>query len=250
MPLLNTADKLYLGTQTVTAMYLGTTKVWPPFNPKNLSGLKVWLDASQIPSAAPELPISSWPNLAIGGAPGAMMGTPLPWISDRQLNSKPLVRFFNNSGRMRMTSTGVGTDYTLVYLARLVAGGVAGRVVTVTYPPSNFLVGFWNGYQDVGYDNGFTTPDTRTSVVYDQWKLYSADGATSGSYRLFSNGNLLGSTPVTGGWNGTLNISGYDASSTAETCDIEMAELVLYDNKKTDAERQQVEGYLRAKWGV
>jgi hypothetical protein len=30
MPLLNTADKLYLGTAAADAAYLGTNKVWPP----------------------------------------------------------------------------------------------------------------------------------------------------------------------------------------------------------------------------
>lgn len=32
MPVLNTADKLYVGSAAVSAVYLRTTRVWPPFH--------------------------------------------------------------------------------------------------------------------------------------------------------------------------------------------------------------------------
>jgi hypothetical protein len=43
-----------------------------------------------------------------------------------------------------------------------------------------------------------------------------------------------------------LNISGY--ANTEDTCDCEIAEVVLYNRKLSDSDRQTVEGYLRKKW--
>ena len=94
------------------------------------------------------------------------------------------------------------------------------------------------------YDNGFTSPNTQTAWTTD-WKLYSGDG-TTGLSRLFSDGVFMGSTTTAAGWGGTLNVSGY--AGTEETCDAEVAEIVMYNRKLSDVERQQVEGYLRAKW--
>src|SRR5262245_37213476 len=253
--LLKDAKKTYLGTQALNAIYLGTTQVWKTaWTPATISGLKIWFDASQLPQAV-GANVSPWPNLADAAKPGAMVTNPgndiLPIVSTRSLNGKKIVRFYNNQARLRMTGTGISYSYTLAYLARLVNGGIAGRVVTASYPPPNFLIGFWNGYQDVAYDNGFFSPDTRTAVIWDQWKLYSADGdITAYQPRMFSSGVLLGTGSTGGGWNGTLNISGYDATGIQETCDIEMAELVLYDRKLSDSDRQTVENYMKTKWGL
>jgi hypothetical protein len=81
--------------------------------------------------------------------------------------------------------------------------------------------------------------------------MYSSDSATpAATPRLFSNGALLGSFPTPPSlatWNGTLCIRHHDAEAT-ENSDCEIAEVVMYNRKLSDAERQQVESYLRAKW--
>ena len=93
-------------------------------------------------------------------------------------------------------------------------------------------------------------PDTRAAIT-TAWKLYAGDCATPAvAPRLFSDGALLGThptPPAADGFGGTLNLSGY-GTSTEETCDCEVAELVLYNRKLPDADRQTVEGYLREKW--
>jgi hypothetical protein len=261
MALLNTADKLYLGSSQVDAAYLGATKVFPAFKPSAITGLAVWLDASSLSGSAGSA-VDPWPNKVAGGPPGTMVGTPAPKISTNTLNGKKLVRFTVSEGRMRMTGHSVELTYTLAYVARGAPGGsyLAGRFVTAVYPPTNFLVGYWNGFEDVGYSTSgsFWLPDNRPSVS-TSWHLVSSDagpGDTAWSPRMFSNGVFLNQSTATvgnrgqDGWLGSLNISGYDAASAAETCDIEMAELILYDHQLTDPERVQVESYLRSKWGL
>jgi len=262
MTVINEADKLYLGAQAVDRVYAGANLIWPvlpTFKPTDFPGLKIWLNASQLGLSA-GADVSPWPNLA-AGATGTMVGTPVPKMSTNSLNNLPLVRFTVSEGRMRMTGIGVDKAFTLVSVTRMVPGGYSnGRILTAAYAPTNFLIGFWNGFEDVGYTTtgGFFMPDVRKSVTTN-WRLYSADAAAPPNFfpRMFNNGVLLSSGGGPGGgaggedsFSGTFNLSGYDPSSTSETCDCEVAEVVLYDNKLADADRQQVEAYLRTKWGL
>jgi hypothetical protein len=225
------------------------------WTPNSIPGLAIWFDASQL-GLAPGEPVSPWPNLANPAVPGTIVGTPAPSMAYTTQNGLPVVFFLEQQGRVRMTGTGVDRDFTLAYVARQ-RGPVPGRIVCASYPPPNFLLGWWTTYEDIGYSStgGFFVPDTRKAWTTD-WKLYSGDGSTP-NYRprLFSDGVLLssgglgsGESSTGDGFGGTFNISGYDAGGTNETCDCEVAEVVLYDRKLSDAERQQVEGYLRDKW--
>ena len=215
------------------------------FSPSDLSGLAIWLDAMQVEDV--EGQVENWPNSGSASDP-TIVGSPFPVMRTNALSGRPVVRFKASEGRVRMTGTGVNTDWTLVYVGRLNGLGPVGRVVNATYPPNNLLVGFWNAQQDVLYDNGFAS-NTYQPWTSD-WKLYSGDGADSPrESRLFSDGTLLGSTTTSQGWGGTFNISGYAPGADAsETCDCEVAEVCLYNRKLSDTERQQVETYLREKW--
>jgi hypothetical protein len=227
-----------------------------PFSPSDLSGLAIWFDASQL-GLADGAAVSPWPNLASGGKPGTVVGTPAPIVRANALFGMPVVRFRISEGRVRISGiAGLDKEFTLVYVARI-AGPNAGRIVSATYPPTNMLFGWWTTYMDIGYSTtgGFFVPDTRTAWT-SAWKLYSGDAPAASptwEVRLFSDGVFLGSGAraapgPSDGWGGTFNISGYDATGTQETNDCEVAEVALYDRKLADADRQQVEGYLRDKW--
>ena len=213
----------------------------PSFSPDDITGLAIWLDASQTATVNP------WPNLGSGADP-TLVGSPAPALMPGGLNGLPVIRLTNGAGRYRFSGTGITRDYTLAYVGRI-WGPTRQRVINATYPEGgNLLYGFWNGFQDVAYAGGFMVPNTQVSATTD-WKLYSAD-ATPSLARLFSDGVFLGAYPPTEGFGGTFNISGYEAAGPAETTDCEIAEVLFYDHKLTDAEREQVEGYLRTKWFV
>lgn len=251
MPVLTRAGQMMRGTEPRNSMYEGAKQVWPTqesepgTGPDSIPGLAIWLDAA-------DYTLGSWPNKAIGGAVPVFKGTPNPTISTNTLNGLRLVRFKPAQGRVRILSgSGVTTEWTLIYVARMV-GPTYGRVVNGIYPPNNLLVGWWNGNQDAMYDAGFAN---NSYVAWtSDWKTYSADGTTnyqgSGSQgsRLFSDGVLLGTLGTGQGWGGTFSISGYDAEADSETCDCEVAEVIQYNRKLSDIERSQVEDYLHNKW--
>jgi hypothetical protein len=220
----------------------------PAFSPDSIAGLSVWFDAADVG------PITTqWPSKT-GANHGAVLGSPAPVVVPNALSGKSVVRFTVSEGRVRVTGSGVTKDYTVAYVGRI-AGPTPGRVLCAAYPSGgNLLFGFWTTYMDVAYATGgagFFTPDTRQPWM-NAWKLYSGDCATPAvAPRFFSDGALLGqhpTPPATDGFGGTLNLSGYGATGTEESCDCEVAEVLLYDRQLSDAERQQVEGYLRAKW--
>lgn len=252
MTVLSEATKVYHDGFAVRKIYRGTEQVWPAvFDPTTLAGLTIWLDAADYTSGP-------WTNRVVGGPGTQIIGAPSPAAVPAAKNGLPVVRFKANEGRVRMTAdTGIDLNYTLVYVARLV-GPTIGRIVNGSYTPANILFGWWNGFEDVAYAEGFLTPDMRKAWTTD-WIMYSADGeglipVTYDDYmpRLFRNGTLLsgGTVKMAGGWKGTFCISGYDPGGAQETPDAEVAEVLFYNRKLSDADRQQVEGYLREKWGL
>jgi hypothetical protein len=59
MPVLNTADKLYVGNTAVDRVYQGTTKVWEANLRLKLSGLLSWVSAKKLTGYADNAPINS-----------------------------------------------------------------------------------------------------------------------------------------------------------------------------------------------
>jgi len=211
-------------------------------------GLVVRLDASAL-ALADGATVSPWPNVATPGIPGTMTGSPGPTYRANAMNGQGVVRFSAGGGRMRMTGTGVTTPFTLLVVARdwSVNAGAQRVITTDIGTGNNFLLGWWNGYQDTVFDGGWASgePSVRATPI---WKLYSFDKTGANPVRMFSNGVAIrnggsGSSNL----GGSLNISGHQ-SDTAESCDCEVAELFLYNRVLSDAERQQVEAYLRNKW--
>lgn len=257
MPLLNTADKLYFRSAAPSSAYFGTTKVWPSFDPTRLTGLMAWLDATQITGGAIT---TAWPDLSGLGHHGTIVGTPVPSVRTNALNGLPVVRFKPNEGRVRGNSALVAPlgpyNYTIVCVSRMV-GPTVGRAYAGLYPESNFLIGFHSSGQDCMYAGGWIRNADGYIALPGPWKMYAGAGSHDGTtyvVEFYIDGVLGGSggssTGATGSASSGYNISGYSATGIEETCDCEVAEMVIYDHKLTTTERQQIESYLRAKWGL
>ena len=220
------------------------------FSPADITGLAIWVDASQL-ALADGAYVEPWPSI-VGSLNGSNFNVVpyQPVMRYNGLNGKPVVRFTAGGG-LRWTNTGIDLNWTVVYVGRMWNTGIAGRIVTSQYPPSNLLIGHWNYFEDVFYVENFLSPDARKAQTTD-WNLYTATGEGepgNASAWAYNDGVFLsGNHPVTGGWKGFFNLNGYAPASGEETCDCEVAEVVMYDRRLSDVERNQVEGYLRSKW--
>lgn len=248
MPVAYPTSRVYYRGKALGAMYEGTEKVWEPevvvpaFTPAALAGLTVWLDAVQYTGSA-------WPNLGSAPAP-AIVAAPAPALMPAALNGLPVVRFQVNQGRIR--GTGMCTygswDLTVLYVGRMWGTNV-GRLFTNPYPPFNFLVGTHTAGEPLMYDNGWAGDTPPWLARPTPFAIYGAVcSETPRLSTLYKDGVALGSTGTSAGHDSSYNISGYAA--TEETCDCEVAELICYDRPLPTVERQQVEDYLRTKWGL
>lgn len=238
------------GTSTESGSYTPTAGPW---DPSHIAGLGIWFDASQL-GLADGSDVSPWPNLINSLLPGSIVGTPTPKVRANALKEKPVVRFKSGEGGVRITGTGVHLSWTIVYVGRMV-GPQPGRVVTAIYPEGgNLLIGYWNGFQDRAYDNGFTMPEVYTDWTTD-WKMYAGDGNPTIPRTRFFGGpgptlGLFGTTATGQGWGNTFAISGYAIDTATESSDCEVAEVVVYNRQLGGLERQQLETYLYEKWLV
>lgn len=246
MSVLNYVDTIRIGGNTPSAVYLGSTKVWPGWKPTDISGCAIWMDPTTVVVSNGN--ITSWPNKGSGGNP-TVGGT--PYLTT--LNNRPVVRMSQGQGKFRWYSgTGVDKDWTLVYIGRRWYTAYPGRIVSALISVSNILVGYWNAYFDQAYIEGWLTSAASPSAT-TAWRMYSADSSSSSVARLFTNGMMIafGQTTPAKGWGGTLCINGHSDGTnyaTTEECYCDVAELIMYNRKLSDTERQTVENYLRTKW--
>jgi hypothetical protein len=251
MTQLSTAKALYVGGQPVTAVYAGDTKVWPPkpsFDPKAIPGLALWLD----PASGIGI---TWPDKSGLGNNPTIVGSPAPVVvTEPTANNQMVVRFNLNEGRIRIANWSIGMNFTALYVTRTRTSNY-GRGLGAIYPGSmgsNMLIGTHTYGLDVMYDDGWLSGYAGWPSTFPlPWRVYSADAQTAGPERFWVNGVLKGTKAAPSrGFGNTLAISGYDATLTPESCDIDVGEVFIYDHPLTDAERQSVEGYLTTKYGV
>jgi hypothetical protein len=237
MPVLNAADKLYLGNTVVNAAYVGVNKAWSPFAPPSIAGLTLWLDASTL-ALANGADVWTWPDLSghadVAARPG--QDNP-PSFAATGANGKPAVHFDNPNSEWLFSSTSIGA---------------VGHVFAVTR---------YNGATFASYD-GLLTGSVELILVGELGtnRFYPATGG--GTY--YTNGVDTTSTRVAP-MNGVLSIVGLALATPPTTVkpivgndryvvprfwDGDIAELITYDHALSTAERQQVEGYLRTKWGL
>lgn len=250
-PLLNTADAIRLGSQRVDRVYLGNNWVWPI----KISGLCFWLDAATLPQGA----LSGWwpPALPGSGHGGVLTGPgQVPVCYGGGPNGLNFVRFWYGNGMVYSINVGdaAGAAFDRNFTVFIVAhmwGSTKRRILSSYYPTyGNVLVGWWGGQQDVMFVEGWPSgwPGSQPTATLD-WKLYSADGvAATNTCRLFSNGVYIGGlTNSPNAWRNAIVVSGGLGFDESSDCDV--GELICFNRTLTDAERQQVEAYLRRKWG-
>jgi hypothetical protein len=247
MTALNYADRLYIGSAQASAAFVGSTRVWPAsFRPVDIAGCVVWIDASK----------SYWDNLG-SGTPTTIIGSPAPVFRTNALNGLPVLRITKGQGRIRFTGLNVDKNWTIIYVGRKWQLGT-GRVVAGLWSgtgTTNILIGYHGDEYECAYLEGWINTPGGQNPAGTDWKMYSSDSTANGFGRLFSDGVYLGQVlpTSTNGWSGNLNISGWTndadpAQAISQQADCEIAELVMFNRKLSDAERQQIEGYLRTKW--
>ena len=254
MPRLDQASALYLGTKPLTRAYAGDHQVWPKlFKPTDLSGLRIWLDASAL-GLANGAAVNAWPDLSGNAINPAVVGITKSVYRTNAVRNLGVVRTSptNEGCRFRWGSTwanptGIDKLSTVFFFGRVVGPSVQCVISGVNELGSNWFFGYWQNRYDTGHTgSGWMTPDLKPAWT-NAWRLYSIDSNATRT-RLFSNGVQILTGGAGHGWKNTLALSGYSHTGLAELSDAEYGEVIAYDRELPDAERQRVEAYLRDKW--
>jgi hypothetical protein len=199
------------------------------------------------------------------GLHGAVVGSPFPAISTNTLNGLKVVRFKANEGRVR-GNTGLsfssqpapkGSNFTTFYVGRYIGPG-AGYGMGGEYPNSSFYHGITPS-GDEGASLGTTSAAyTFTPTWWRQWCFTASHNGSVFNAQQFIDGAVFGYVTNTtnssfiaqGSLNDRYAISGFYDTTATQTCDCEIAEVLIYNRKLTDVERIQVQDYLNKKWGI
>lgn len=253
--------------------YGGAGGSWSPLN---LSGLGLWLNASNEASllnatsqvAVNNDPISQWSDLS-GNGRHWTQGTSLsrPTLNTTGLNSKRGVSFdgsddylIGNAATLSLIKNLAGYTFFLVQSATLVAGGqwfaistnasaTAGRVVVLHSTNYQFYARRLDADASAGSVTGGSISAGVANVL-----TYRVD-QTNTTATVFKDGTQIGNNAAFNTAGSVENLDSLAAQigrSLAAASPIQgvISELIVYQRALSTGERQLVEGYLRAKWGT
>jgi hypothetical protein len=236
-------------------------------NPLNIPGCFLWLDAMDkstiIMSSTYVNNVEQWNDKSGYGYNMTQSNTSLqPAHTTSTINNAPAIDLTNGK-YMSNTSVAFPNNYSIFAVAYRPGAPVDwGRLL---HGPTNgdghLLFGYYSTVNPpvfgVGVGNGgwvtLTTGGTNTPVNSPCIMEVTNNNTTTGLY-LYVNGNgIIGN----GGLNGTCNAFtgltlgiGTLSGSQAQPWNGYVSEILIYNYVVTDAQRQYIEGYLAAKWGL
>jgi hypothetical protein len=237
------------------------------FSPSDISGLSLWLDASDAatlfqdsagttPAAADSDPVGRWADKSGAGRHHTQSADA----------KRPALRKAAQNARDALEFDGANDCFNAAVSFQALAAGTAFFVVKIDQdPPATSAV---SGLCNYGSDSNVHFPFDGDGVIYDnwgttarkttvnpattlaQWNVYAAASA-AGAWANWLNGAQLFTTGTnTVGW--VAQPSCRLGANSAETflLDGRIGEVVVYDSFLPAGNRQAVEAYLKAKWAT
>ena len=208
------------------------------FNPTSITGGILWLDASTFTQANSTV-VNTWPSAS---PLYSLYMTGSGTINTGILNGLRVMYVPTNQNWS--LSTGYTTNsYTMFFVSRQ-TGGANGRVFICN---GNRLYGYWGGYKNELYTEGWLTGQTTSSDT--AWDIYTIVRNSSGGGFFSRYGVNISTYSSSGaGMDGFyINTGGCCGG---ETSNSQIAEVLIYNIDLSATNCSVVEGYLAWKWGL
>jgi hypothetical protein len=249
---------------------LSPPSVNPYFNPRQLTGVtfSLWMDGADTTTITTsgttitqmrDKSGNGYNTTVIGGAPA---------LTTNAINGLSAI-YFNGSSYMTGSNANTTTTGTFFLIATLASGQGAGQQYTSAYGFGRVVPGS-AGYNEVQSINGISCQNAAPSLAlspqrnnangptytipsYNTAFMHTTvcNGTTMAGY---GNGSSLGTTASSGNFAYTFYNIGSQTSQSPIFYNYNwtgfVGELIAYNNALSDAQRQQVEGYLAWKWGL
>ena len=231
--------------------YLGTKygiTIAPPFNPTTIAGCKLWLKADAL-ALSDGAAVATWPDSS-GLANNAAQATAgsRPLFKTNILNGKPVMRFASATAQVMILTTPINT-------------AAPWTVFAVTAAPSNKAIG--SLASSTNYCRGpHPNTDGRVYTGAGDGTLFadSAGSHTDAAFHVYSSMSNAGSTGIMYKDGATISIGvalsgapgNFDqvGARNPPNSDGDLAEVICYDSCLSTTDRQNVENYLKAKYGL
>ena len=239
---------------------LSAVLLWPAaagaFEPTNLTGCVMWLraGAADIQTNNAEGRVSQWNDLSGNGNHAFQSDSNRqPLYQAEGPGGQPTV-FFDKSTSGLFTTNYLNSAYSVFLVARVVDASERGHTWRRILPSRdlNWMLGV---HPDAGlfcaYVNGYLNgPSTRYKSFLTFNRTYTLAAVnTAAEQRFFVNGYDLTANPTIKTAPGRLTIGGAGVTS-ADPSDSLISEVIAYDRGLNALERQEVETYLAARYGV
>lgn len=212
----------------------------PPFTPPDIAGLVAWYDASAITGLSDGDPVASWADESGNGQTATQAdATKQPVYKTGIVNGLPVLRFDGSNDHL--VSGLVRTQpYTAIAVVKATTGGneyyldgASQNQGIATATGSGILI--YAGGVLTGLTVNMAVPQVVSTVFNGASSLMSSGGSTVTGDA--GTGNTTGTTIGSDGA-GTNCLNG------------DIAEMIFYDTALSTPNRQLVEGYLGAKYGI
>ncbi len=230
-------------------------------DPASIAGMQLWLKADSLTSKSNGDPVSSWTDSS-GNDNNAVQADSgrYPTYAANAINGQPSVRFNGTSqGLIVPTNSGLdavngfavfivskantsGANQVLVYKGVLDYGNNYNYRI-IEWTDGNQYGGLGSPSGEIFYPFGTTNPGNY-QLLSSYWN--------GNNLKAYVNGNLAGSAAaaVTGQtYPNDLQI-GYSNVGNNYFFNGDISEIIIYNSVITDAQRQEVEAYLQAKYGI
>ena len=235
------------------------TPIRSPFQPNQISGLQLWLDAADVNTVGlSNNTVFTWRDKS--GIANNNVGSGTVTYLQNLINTMPAMNFNLNwfTGNFRTANT--GTSVQIFAVLNYTNARFASRVLALAQPGANDYNDdrFCFLYRDSGTSIrirrnavGLTVTAPGNLTPFLVQASFIGQVATIGI-----NGNLTPDTTNTGLLT-SLNITSYAVAQNTNTADVPngymegyMGEVLYYNTTLTTLQIQQIEGYLAWKWGL
>ena len=229
------------------------------FSPTQIAGCQLWLDAADSSTLTGTSPVTSWKDKSSNAltltATGSPTRTTVNGLTSLSFNGSS---YFSLNPFTKL----IGSKYVAWFAVANITnaasanyGSIIGTSFTENYYSQNLMY-INSGSLMVYYRVRNTDGALSTTVTLNSGNvlLGTVTDFTAGTYQVFKNG--AGGILQTNGLTGVIDTSavslqvGYDGYPGETYVQGTISELLLYTTALTSTQRQQVESYLAAKWGL
>lgn len=210
------------------------------FSPTSISGLSVWLDASQL-SLNNNDAVTSWADMSGNGR--HFTGGTANYITN-VINGKPVIRL--NSSNVLYNTTNFGRPISVFYVGKQ-NDTADGRLLSGK--ANNWLMGHWSTKKEQFYAEGWISNNGNGPAKDSNWHIWicTQSNSSAAMYDGLTQCSMTFPGAGTQGPNG-LVFTGYTGTSEKTNCDI--AELLVYNSELSATDREKVTNYLKAKYNL